>query len=201
MPLLRAHDDADAPIALHIAGVPGALRSLLPGRPRDGRDTLGTWLGRLTLGLLRGETLMAGGTLLLLAVVVTLAIKEPSTGMYLLLLSPIASSLVVALAGGLVLLGITHRGLKRRIVRVSLAGRRCPCCRYALSGLAAPAGSAHATLLACPECGSRWDARRLGAHYREQPRVVVIRQEPAPTMNDPAAPSAPDARPKPTEPA
>ncbi len=193
MPLLRAHDDADTPIALHLAGVPGALRSLLPGHPQDGRDPLGTWLGRLIIALLRGETLMAGGTLLLLAVVVTLAIKEPSTGMYLLLLSPIASSLVVALAGGLVLLGITHRGLKRRIVRVSLANRRCPCCRYVLTGLPAPATpTTTGTLLACPECGSRWDARRLGAHYRDVPRVVVIRQEPpdAPPVH-PAEPPKP----------
>jgi len=163
--LLRCVDDAGVPVRLAARwAVPAARAGLaeLVARP-------GAVLRVLRWGL-SGAGLLTFGTLALLTVMVVLAIKEPSTGMYLVLLSPIFTSLLGAVAVLLIRAGVQAGRLRGRMVRVALHRRCCPGCGYSLSG---HAGGAE--LVVCPECASRWRAARLGVDADEPPQVLVVR--------------------------
>jgi hypothetical protein len=119
--------------------------------------------------------------LFLLCVIGLLMLEQAGTGMWLLLFSPIASSLLVAICGSLFTLGVLGRRFRERMVRVQLQRKHCPACDYDLrSQLAGDAdarepGETAEPLVRCPECASQWSRSRLGAAVDGPPQVIVIR--------------------------
>ena len=173
MRLLPYHDDADVPIGLHPAGLRAAILSLLP-------RTAGKATSSAISIIFRGETVVAVSAILLLGVIVALTLQQTGTGMWLLLFSPIASSLLTAVAGTAFTLGILLARLRSRIARVQLQNKRCPACNYDLRGTLPTAPDA---LITCTECGSHWRATRLGEPADAPPQIVIIRNDP-PTAAD-----------------
>jgi hypothetical protein len=182
-------DDAGKPIRLHPSGIALTVRSVLP---RGGRGGGGRWISAALTILLRGESLVILAAVFLLAVIGLLMIEQAGTGMWLLLFSPIASSLLVAICGSLFTLGVLGRRFRQRMVRVQLQRKHCPACDYDLRsqlsddadarGVQAAGESADAPehLIRCPECAAQWSHSRLGAAVDGPAQVIVIRTTPTP---------------------
>lgn len=167
MRLLPYHDDADVPIGLHPAGLRAAILSLLP-------RTAGKATSSAISIIFRGETLVAVSAILLLGVIAALMLQQTGTGMWLLLFSPIASSLLTAVVGTAFTLGLLLARLRSRIARVQLQNKRCPACNYDLRGIVAP--STPSAMITCTECGTHWRATRLGQPADAPPQIVIIRK-------------------------
>jgi hypothetical protein len=123
----------------------------------------------------RGETLVAVSAVLLIGVIVALMFQQTGTGMWLLLFSPIASSLLTAVAGTAFTLALLIARLRSRIARVQLARKHCPACNYDLGGIAASTTASE--MITCTECGSRWHAERLGQPANAPPKVIIIARD------------------------
>lgn len=142
-----------------------------------------SWSGAARRATLRGTLPLALGTAALVGMIVALSILGGAAGLWLLLFTPVFTSLVFPLA---MAVAATERlpGLGRQAaIRAALMRRRCPACDYDLATplAIATAGRAQASpagtpTVICPECGAAWHARRIGDDAPEyQPRTVVIR--------------------------
>jgi hypothetical protein len=177
-------DDAGTPVGLHLSGLWPTLRSVMPSGSAGGRGSArGQWIGAAISILLRGETLVLLAAAFLLGVIGLLMLEQAGTGMWLLLFSPIASSLLVAVCGSLFTLGMLGRRFRARVVRVQLQRNHCPACDYdlrsQLTGDPPPAGRADpAELIRCPECAAQWARERLGAAVDSPAQVIVISTTP-----------------------
>lgn len=190
---LKFVDDATRPTPLHgrwlWPGVGSAARDWWapPGRARVGPAWRVVGLAVSPSGLL------IVGTLALLAVMARLTIDSPSSGLYLLLLTPVFTSLLAAVAMVVAGVGAVAGRLREHMVLAALHERCCPGCAYDLSGVG-PGGPAGATpnerggeLIRCPECGSAWLASRRGSGRRPEPIVMIVRVKPS-EVQTPAGP-------------
>lgn len=165
---LRMRDDRDRAVRVpmvrmtRLAQVPAWVWSEL--RHRRGR-----W--RLVGRLVRSGPLWVGLLVaVLLAILVTLLIRDTAVGLGLLIISPVMAPLVstgLVTARGLIGLG---GALPEALRAAFLADGRCVCCLYDLRALRAePDGC-----VTCAECGAAWNWDAIGDRGGRDPEVVVI---------------------------
>ncbi len=163
-----------------IAGGLAAVRLLL--RRSKGRRT-DLVLRAVWKSVRTGQLLIVIGTTALLALMVALAIRETAVAIWMLLFSPVMSTLLVIFASaGLGLLGMIAT-MGELAVRALLWQKKCPGCGYELGGVprervkrAHGGGGSVAggdEIVRCPECGSVWRAERLGREREPAVEVVV----------------------------
>lgn len=162
-----------------IAGGLAAVRLLL--RRSKGRRT-DLVLRAVWKSVRTGHLLIVIGTTALLGLMVALAIRETAVAIWMLLFSPVMTTLLVIFASaGLGLLGmVTTMG--ELAVRALLWKKKCPGCGYELGGVPrervenAGAGlGAIDEIVRCPECASVWRAERLGREDEPVVEVVVVK--------------------------
>ncbi|MGH7133897.1 MAG: hypothetical protein ACREJO_18360 [Phycisphaerales bacterium] len=168
MLFLRAHD-ADS------RRVPVMARSLLvlarrtAGTSRGrGGAARGAWRWALT-----GAPVVVLAVVLLLGASATLMLRGDPAGLWLLLFTPIASSLMYVILRSFVVGGGLWDELGQRAAGAMLAERRCPRCGYDLGGQPVREG-----VVRCPECASAWREGEVGVDEPPEPTVVVVKHEP-----------------------
>ncbi len=161
-----------------MAGGLAAVRLLL--RRSKGRRT-DLVLRAVWKSVRTGHLLIVIGTTALLALMVALAIRETAVAIWMLLFSPVMTTLLVIFASaGLGLLGmVTTMG--ELAVRALLWKKKCPGCGYELGGVPrerVEGGGGVAVkdeIVRCPECASVWRAERLGREDEPVVEVVVVK--------------------------
>jgi hypothetical protein len=144
-------------------------------------DALGAWRARQASWTLRrgprmiaklvfsGPALVAIGSIALVALGIRVAIDDPGIGLWLLIFSPVYSSLFM-LGFSVVRGALGWGGMLTESIRGTLLQRsRCVSCGYSLAG----AEAASDGCVVCAECGAAWDARKLGAEAASHRDVVV----------------------------
>ncbi|MBL8990127.1 MAG: hypothetical protein JNJ48_00960, partial [Phycisphaerae bacterium] len=111
------------------------------------------------------------GAMVLVGFAVALMIVEGPTGLWLVMFSPVFTTLLFVGLLGLVWCAAAMSSLARTAASRSLSARRCPTCGYDLS--AAEPDVADGCVV-CPECSAAWSAERLGRQLEPPPRIVVI---------------------------
>lgn len=145
------------------------------------RRTVGTQRGRGGAARAAWRWMLTGAPVIVLAVVAlltasaTLMLRGDPAGLWLLLFTPIASSLMYVILRSFVVGGGWWGELGERAARAMLAGGRCPRCGYDLHGQPVRGGEG---VVRCPECASAWPASEVGVDEPPEPTVVVVKHEP-----------------------
>ncbi|MBA4027857.1 MAG: hypothetical protein C0475_01700 [Planctomyces sp.] len=124
---MRAHDDAGRPVRIGGAALRHALARWAAGARRA------SWVRAAQRATLQGTLPLALGTAALLGMILALSILSGAAGLWLLLFTPVFTSLVFPLA---IVVAASERlpGLSRQAaIRAALMLRRCPACDYDLS--------------------------------------------------------------------
>lgn len=145
------------------------------------RRTAGTPHGRG--GAARGawRWALTGAPVVVLAVVIligtsaTLILRGDPTGLWLLLFTPIATSLMYVILRSFAVGGGWWGELGQRAAGAMLAERRCPRCGYDLHGQPVRGDEG---VVRCPECASAWREIEVGVDEPPEPTVVVVKHEP-----------------------
>lgn len=164
---VRSHDDRGRPVRLAHAGLAESVRrwrrSLGPLQPRR----LPRMVRRVAF---TGPFIAFIGACGVFGVLARLASEDLSTGLGLLVLTPIAVPLITLMlvtSRGVLGLG---GGLPDRMRRAMLALHRCPSCGYDLSASEAGADGC----VVCPECSAAWLHAQTGAGAERGSEVVVV---------------------------
>ena len=164
---VRTQDDRGAPVRLSHAGMLESVRRwrrslgpVTPARlPRLARRVVFT-----------GPFLAFLGACGVLGILTRLITEDLSTGLGLLIFSPVAvplMTLTLATSRGVLGLGGTLPGRMRRAM---LARHRCPVCAYDLSAIE-PASDG---CVVCPECAAAWTHAQTGTGADRAAEVVVV---------------------------
>lgn len=120
--------------------------------------------------MFNGPALVLLGTVALIALAVRVTVDDPGVGLWLLIFSPVYSSLFM-LTFALVRGAMGWGGVLTESIRAAMMQqRRCTGCGYALGGAVAESDGC----VVCPECGAAWDARKLGLSAAQARDVVVV---------------------------
>jgi len=163
----RVRDDAGRVVRLHPIGLGAGLS--LAARQTSGRR-VAIALAQLTRLIKSGRLLSVLGTLALLAMIGVLVVFETAVGIWMLVFSPIISTLLVAMGGLFVAAMALSRRVGPGVVRAMLARRRCPACNYDLASL-----GVGAQRVVCPECAATWNAAGLGNEAVPEPELVIVK--------------------------
>jgi len=160
-------DEAGHLVRLHPIGL-GAGFSLVARQTRGRRlDIVFALLARTAKS---GRLLSVVGTIALVGMIGVLVVSETAVGIWMLIFSPIASTLLIAL-GGLVVAGLAmSRRAGHAVVRAMLARRRCPACNYDLASL-----GVGTQRVVCPECAATWNADSIGNEAVREPELVIVK--------------------------
>jgi hypothetical protein len=140
------------------------------------RETLTTRRGWAAIGrgvwasVFSGVALIIAGFVAIVVMALVLILDKDPAGMWLLMFTPIASSIMFVLIRGFVAGGFLWTRWGHRGARLMLARGLCPRCGYEIVGLGA---SGRVT---CPECACVWRGDRIG-HDRPEVREVVVVSE------------------------
>lgn len=166
--LRRIHRSA---VARLLRAGPGGSRRLNPLR----------WVAPLRHAP-RAGVVIAVAAAVLVGFAVALMIVEGPTGLWLVLFSPVFTTLLFVGLLGLVWLAAVVARLAQASARAALSARRCPACGY---DLAAAEPEPADRCVVCPECAAAWSADRLGRQAEPPPRIVVIPDAPSPANEKP----------------
>ncbi len=146
-------------------GLLDALRAHRP-LPGDRRPLAG--LRRAWRLATNPHVLATALALILVGIIASLLATQGPVGLGLLLLTPVATPLLISLfRGGRAALDVP-RALAGVCERALLARAACPTCTYSLSGLDEhPDGC-----VVCPECAAAWSAHAISTPAHD--RVVVV---------------------------
>lgn len=192
----RSPDDVGRVLGLHPRAILPALRLLIPSH----RRFVSSGAGAFARAALDGRLLMLIGAIGLITMIVLLLIFDGPSGLWLLMLTPVFTSLFIA-AGTAVRGALGWRSmLGEAMIRAMLGRHRCPSCGYDLRGLIdapPPAGKTRgepqpetepharanagtspaagpASMATCPECGGCWRMDRLGTTTPPMTEVVIV---------------------------
>lgn len=164
---VRTQDDRGAPVRLAHAGM---LESVRRWRRSLGPVTLARLPRVVRRVVFTGPFLAFVGACGVLGILVRLLAEDLSTGLGLMIFSPVAVPLItlsLATSRGVLGLGGTLPGRMRRAM---LALHRCPACGYDLSvSEPGPDGC-----VVCPECAAAWTHAQTGAGAERGAEVVVV---------------------------
>jgi hypothetical protein len=172
----RSPDDVGRVLGLHPRGILPALWLLVPSRGR----VVASGAGAMGRAARDGRLLMLLGAVALITMIIVLMIFDGPSGLWLLMLMPVFTSLFIA-AGTAVRGALGWRSmLGDAMIRAMLGRHTCPSCGYDLRGIIDPPAAPDAgregaaTMATCPECGGCWRLDRLGTTTRPQAQVVVV---------------------------
>jgi len=98
-------------------------------------------------------------------------VYEGAAGLWLVMFSPVAVSLIFSTLTLIRNLIMGAELLARRGGSAMLSASRCPRCTYQLAGLRAAADGC----VVCSECSSAWRATRIGAVSEPEAEVEIVR--------------------------
>lgn len=165
--MIRTRDDRDRPIRLSLRRLVWIARAW---RGRADFSRRG-WVRMFRRLLTTGGVWLGVFGLSLLVVVFVMMLHDFAMGLWLLIISPVASPLLaMALVATRGILGFGGE-LPRLIRRDMLAARRCPVCGYDIASLPREPDAC----ITCPECGAAWNWDAIGDRGGRDPEIVIIR--------------------------